>query len=708
MKKFLHFTLLASIIFFIDFFSANAIDFYYVNPQGGSRYYKIVVDNIDVLVEPCGLFTSYKFEIEMHNGDSHWNNVQLELNWKFNLDDNDYMNDAWLWVGDTLVRADIMDKWTANTIYEGIVKRRQDPLLIMKNGNLYDTKLYPFLNNSPRTFIVKFMIPNNTIGSNVTSNFSFIKLFASNYNISYNKINLKFAKNNLSGEPTALDPLFKFKNFEEINGVIYLNYSYDFSTKKVPTNFGFNYSLNTKDNILVGLSPTGANEGYFQVLADMNMMNIDDNSEILFLLNYQANKTSLTKQNVIDGMKSYLRNYQGNNFKYNLLISNFNYTILSENWINSNDSLNIDSLFSIKNIQLSDVSMLPNLIIDGIEFLKNKGNNAKIILINCSDEFYSGITSNQFIEKILIDLPANTQFNVLCYQSKNFNTDASNPTLNKGNAYFYNILTKNTGGGYIKFESALPFSTFLDASLHNMINSFDFFDVKFAPTNGLSYHNYSYNSNRNVSSFNYNTIIGKYFGSFPIEIEILAIKNQKPYFKTITIASIDSIYEIDATEQIWYSNYLKELEIKVNTSDNIAIRQLVDLSIEKRILTNYTAFLALEPWMKKQNDTIYDEKNDNTNTDVDDIISTEISVATYPNPFTEKVKININNLNQAEIIESVIIYDELGNKIYEFELSNSFSDKVELIWKAENISKGIYLIKVKTNKRELISKIIKI
>lgn len=56
--------------------------------------------------------------------------------------------DSWLWIGDEISKAMILDKWTASSIYENIVKRRKDPSILTKMSDLqYELRIFPMAGN---------------------------------------------------------------------------------------------------------------------------------------------------------------------------------------------------------------------------------------------------------------------------------------------------------------------------------------------------------------------------------------------------------------------------------------------------------------------------------------------------------------------------------------------------------------------------------
>ena len=84
----------------------------------------------------------------------------LEIQHFFTLPDKALITDSWLWVENQIVYAKLIDRWTASAIYEGVVKRRQDPSILFKNqATGYEFRIFPMAGNKSRRVQLHFMMP---------------------------------------------------------------------------------------------------------------------------------------------------------------------------------------------------------------------------------------------------------------------------------------------------------------------------------------------------------------------------------------------------------------------------------------------------------------------------------------------------------------------------------------------------------------------
>jgi hypothetical protein len=152
------------------------------------------------------------------------------------------------------------------------------------------------------------------------------------------------------------------------------------------------------------------------------------------------------------------------------------------------------------------------------------------------------------------------------------------------------------------------------------------------------------------------------------------------------MSSISAGTNIDVKS--WNHRYIEELS-QLNSS--VFTKEIIDSSINNRVLCNFTAFLALET-----GDTINTNKNDNPSlTEIGNIpnnTTTDV-VKCYPNPFSESLTISF-----ATEAESIEIYDITGRKVFHA-LPNK-NDR-SFIWNGIDnngnaLTTGIYIITIKT------------
>ena len=85
--------------------------------------------------------------------------------------------------------------------------------------------------------------------------------------------------------------------------------------------------------------------------------------------------------------------------------------------------------------------------------------------------------------------------------------------------------------------------------------------------------------------------------------------------------------------------------------------------------------------------------------------SNSIDLNIFPNPFTQSTAIELELKEKGKIALS--IYNQLGEKVETIYIGNKEKGTYQLIWNSENVSSGIYFIKLEANKGITTQKIIK-
>ena len=97
--------------------------------------YMGTIEEATLSVSPKGLFMEYGLYLTFSARGTNFNqNDSVEVVLDFELPQNAIVTDSWLWIGEDISKAIIMDRWSASSIYEDIVKRRKDPSILTKEN----------------------------------------------------------------------------------------------------------------------------------------------------------------------------------------------------------------------------------------------------------------------------------------------------------------------------------------------------------------------------------------------------------------------------------------------------------------------------------------------------------------------------------------------------------------------------------------------
>ncbi|MBP1679417.1 MAG: hypothetical protein H6Q29_1328, partial [Bacteroidetes bacterium] len=131
------------------------------HPQETWRYGTGTIEDATIVLKPKGTHMQCDLYLQFSpRGVFSSASDSVEVRFDFSIAPSASLTDMWLWVEEDIMKALILDRWTASTIYENIVKRRRDPCLVLKEGtDYYDVKIYPLPGNGRRRIMLSYVIP---------------------------------------------------------------------------------------------------------------------------------------------------------------------------------------------------------------------------------------------------------------------------------------------------------------------------------------------------------------------------------------------------------------------------------------------------------------------------------------------------------------------------------------------------------------------
>lgn len=205
------------------------------------------IEKATLVVEPFGSYVEQSLYLE-YSDRKQFDSDLLEIVHRFELPKDAVINDLWLWIGDSVMQAQMLDTWSARAIYDSIVATKYDPAFLAKNGSQYELRIYPLASGSYRKVKLTFIVPTKWYGNEAVAELP-IKLLKSN-NSTVKPLEILFRyQNNIWGNP-SIDEL-PDKNFIELLDT--LNYHYNIINIADISNYS---SLNLRFN-------TDFKDGYY-------------------------------------------------------------------------------------------------------------------------------------------------------------------------------------------------------------------------------------------------------------------------------------------------------------------------------------------------------------------------------------------------------------------------------------------------------------
>jgi hypothetical protein len=616
----------------------------------------------------------------------------LEIQHYFTLPANALVTDSWLWVENQIVYAKMIDRWTASAIYEGIVKRRQDPSILFKNqATGYEYRIFPMAGNKTRRVQLHFMMPIDWQAG--------IATFELPTNL------LRFGNRT----PTATVRVFNNSQWKNPRLTDFstqtLTASSD-STTRQPilttsltatqvtngTNVRMSYDSPMKNGVFVSTFKQGGENFYQMAIQPDLLLNLNTAPrKLMFLVDFNANQTIITAADLIATIKQNIRSSLTARDSFNFVFSRLLPTPLSNKWISA---ANLEAtLAQITETSLSAFSNLPNVMAKGIEFTKNN-NGGEISLMSNDASIASLSASNALLADLKSTFPILPVIHVLDYNLSGVYF-FSNNTYYYGNDYFYNIITSQTGGNFTNVPAYnAEVKTYFAQHFRNSIAYFENFQTYTTLTSGYCHSRFDI-ANSGTAYINKPILqIGKFAGQTPFQVEVTGSYQGAPFGKRVSIPD-SLVTNGDSTmRQLWAGAQILTWEAQA-ARDNATTKRVIEMSQNNLVLSLFTAFLALEPGMG--GDTCRACRNPTvvTVTATKDIANDSFRMVASPNPFSNATTLKVTfpafKVGQKADLS---IYTMMGKAVKRFELDVKTGDtSAEVNWEASDVPAGMYIVR---------------
>lgn len=662
-------------------------------PQGN-------IDSAIFVIEPKGIYAQVDMFLQFSAIGSYFSEYDtLEVQMNFNLPSGAIVNDSWLLIYDKWEKALILDRWTATSIYEGIVQRRKDPSILTKNSaENYSLNVFPMAATESRTARISFLLPFNFTSKSATINLPVnllsLSLYTPKVKVSI-KENMGFINPVLANNVnvTFTNDSFEYKNTEtEISNINVVS-----------------FDSPMKDGIFLSKYNEG-NDGVYQ-LAFIPSHFIENNADRkLIILVDNENEGYYKNDEISNALKVLAKNSLSDKDSFNIIFSGLKTKMLSDNWLPVNNALTDSLLSAINDNFYSGYSDLVSLFSEGLNLAENN-TNTSILLISNSSDFDGVKTANAFVEDLKKTYMKMPPIFIFDYKQGFSSGYYGGNKYYYGNSYLYEILSRSTGGTQIKLNYGEFFYEKLLSLAQNIGTYIPAFDMVTTLENGFCYGRMNVTNTSQIYANKPVLSVGKYKGSFPMELQISGLIEDTIFSTQLTIDESLS-YDADSVSRtIWAGNYVKEMESATNLN-NEEISKIINFSISNRVLSLYTAFLTLEPGMVIEPcEDCTDEDGNPITTPVVNVKKDEAKVEVFGNPFKDKVRIKVSLEKPVKNALTVQIYNAMGQLIKAMKVNPSMQ-YFEFEWDGKDqngkvVTAGTYIVKLSSESLNMSVKVMK-
>ncbi|HRG20126.1 MAG TPA: VIT domain-containing protein [Saprospiraceae bacterium] len=683
----------------------NNCTLYAADPKQPWKRTDMYIDNVSMVVKPAGKFYHLDLYMTYQINDPQNFKVQdtFEVVHYFGLPANGAITDSWLWVEDVIMKADILDRYSAFNIYEGIVNRRKDPSVLYKNSSeLYEYRIFPLPAKKSRRVKLSFLIAANEFNNidlplGVFKN-SYprpdVQLIVYDKDSQLNPV-LSNGANFIQSIHPELGPyrsaIIKAADYDETDG------KYSGVDFKLEQSEGDLYLATAFDN-------ETNSEGVFQLsLQPSKILGLDllERNKYVFVLDYHLGNSLYTKDEMIAALKFQIRSLVKEGDYFRILYNQLSAKEVSEEWMSYNNLENLDDIVST--VQLGNTSIIGSLLYEAYYRVKDE-NNGILIVMSSDANVVSGTAAQSLKDELKAQFGKLSQTFILDFARYN--------QYNKGTFYYgvyyygnellYKILSSNTNGNYVTMAKEgqktklYEYLTELNSSIVEA--QFDFIDYYIKPSEGVCYDIYPIkNGNRIIQ-------VGKFRGKLPFTLELTALYKDSLIYNTYIVDNDVLPGNLTFYKQCQAMGKILDIE-KNGTIPKNQVFTLIQTSIENRVLCRNTAFLALEPGLQEPCFDCEDESN--TTVSVEDEDPDQKVLTAAPNPFRNTLTLQLKGVEDASDIEKTELIDLTG-RVTTLTLDWSRGENglvAEL--DGTDLQSGMYILRITVKGKVYILKIVK-
>ena len=710
MKRTFTLSTLFAILFTTISFAQNELKV--INPDWGWGNYGVqgTIEEAEFQIEPKGLYMEVGMFLTFSaQGTSLEGQDGIEIVFDFNLPAGSIVHDSWLWMNDTLiVQADILDISQATAVYEDIVDRNLDPsLLYRKENGTYQLRIFPLQGGESRKVKVTFLTP--TIWNEDKVEAWLPLEFLENSEIPLTTFNIISIADDAWGEPTLSGA--ENVEFESVTdpdaGDIWFT-SVEESNFSKPIKFALESPLGTEGTFVSKFEDENEDNFYQVVYVPPVLPSSLDPKNVAIVFDHDADNSNIDKEEIFNFVKQSLESNLKEEDHLNLFYSNNSQVdMASDTWV-SCDSSSLAQLFSNLTDPIGISSNFVETVTTSIEFVLQNNEAADIILLTNSSESFS--YSSQVESWVEMIGGADVKIHIVNYQTLNYWWDEgwnAPPELWFSHKNLYEDLSLSTGGSLVSsLESGVNTWEAISNTIGTLKNSSYSFDLDVDIASGFSYAPFYQTYQGQSSNLNQPILqVGKYLGDFPMTLEFSAYNDGVFVFDSVTIESAN-VNEWDSLgREIWTGHLIRSLE--GSASNDIDVQNIVDISLEERVLSKYTAFLALELAQGGEpciGCWYFDEPIVITTEEVEEELGVDVSIS--PNPFSDYCQIRFELLGDEKLDDlKVHIFDTYGNVVSTLNTDELlYAGSMQLNWEGKDsngrkLPAGIYHLIVQTKQQ---------
>ncbi len=665
----------------------------------GVKDYNVNIDEATLVIHPRGNFIEMNLFMTVSYDFNSWffkNYNELEFLWEFSLPEHAIMHDFWVWFGDSIMAAEILDKWTAELLFSDVSSPVRNPGLLTqsspnRDGQVaYRLRLFPIVRNEKKRFKIQYLLPARPTVESVRAWLPTTQLVSQKSpGIDSLKIIYKYESNAIEPEIVGTNVLSSVHYSSNKAWVISIPLEFDqFVELILPSPIQDKYYFSTFEQngqkyyhfaAYPPVIPKGQNPRHVLIVIDFNRYNTQD-LDGEFLLSY---------------LKESLQQAFNEADSINLIVA-YDFPVQGDkNWVSCSEA-NLDRIFAnIMKRTFPSYSNFQPLIEQAAYFINQQPDSAEVLIITNTDEIsLSTQDKDLFADEIIGKFKPGTKIHFIDLENKSYlRYNSQTGYYETQLESFYGKICNATAGNlyFLRYHSI---KTIFGAFFYEEISHFESIEVQLRFQNGYAHSKHLLALHEGYYPLHFPIMeVGKYDGELPVDVTVLGKIRMNQVIDHFTINSSDVIPGTSQIVTSWYGDHIRSM---LHYGYSFAtVNDIINLSIDQRILTPYTGFLIYYP----------DEEHGFCQNCIDETQltgveiceakrDTTVELAAFPNPFNSSVSLHFNvkrTLNKSNL--KLSIFNIRGQQVRSFPITNRLTNVID--WNGENekgqqLTSGVY------------------